>query len=182
MSDPLFEISGDVKGIFFYGEDVLETRASEVSDFEAVKQVIASLAATVAYHRGLGMAAPQIGISQRVFVLRNPHAENGAVNAFVNPEIVDSEGSVVSTEGCLSIPGVNVQVKRASRVLLRWQNLEGEEREEWLEGDSAIAAQHEFDHLNGIHILSNLTPLRKKLALNKHRKFMKRLHRAAKKV
>ena len=107
--------------------------------------------------KGVGLAAPQVGILKRLFVM-NATGEEGDDCVFVNPEIHDMRGNKEAEEGCLSIPEVYVQVRRALRCRIVGQNLAGEPVEVDLEELPARICQHETDHLNGVLILDRMGP------------------------
>ncbi len=102
---------------------------------------------------GVGLAAPQIGVGEALFIIKsNPKSP---IEAFINPKIVKvvdekTKGKKDSLEGCLSIPRIWSPVKRPQKVLLRYQNSEGEQIEKWFKGFDAVIIQHEVDHLHGI--------------------------------
>ena len=106
---------------------------------------------------GVGLAAPQIGINKRLFVM-NTSGEPHGRQVFVNPTLHDLHGSAESQEGCLSLPGVNVQVRRALTCRLTAQDLQGRPVELLLEGLPARVCQHETDHLNGVLIIDRMGP------------------------
>ena len=117
-----------------------------------VSDLAADMLETMYAAPGRGLAAPQIGVLQRLFVMdvgwkdgdRDPRV-------YINPEIVArSETVVTGPEGCLSIPGVTADVTRSEWIILRWTDETGAVREERLDGFAAICAQHEYDHLDGI--------------------------------
>jgi peptide deformylase len=107
--------------------------------------------------RGIGLAAPQVGVLKRIFVM-NPTGQEQDDMVFVNPEIRDMHGSAEAEEGCLSIPDVYVQVRRASRCRIVAQDPSGKPIER--EGEDLLCRiwQHETDHLNGILILDRMGP------------------------
>lgn len=109
---------------------------------------------------GRGLAAPQVGVLSRVFVMdASWKSGTAAPETFINPEIIwRSADQVPSTEGCLSIPGVLAEVPRAKEIILRWLTPEGAIAAQKLTGFRAICAQHEIDHLDGIVTLDHLTP------------------------
>jgi peptide deformylase len=104
--------------------------------------------------RGIGLAAPQVGVLKRVFVV-DLGDEHGLIE-FVNPEIVESTGSVVSVEGCLSVPGQSGEVDRPDRIVVRAQNRNGESFELHAEGLLAVCICHEYDHLEGILFIDKI--------------------------
>lgn len=118
---------------------------------------------TMYHYDGVGLAAPQVGISQRFFVM---DVGNGPV-AVINPEILEaSPETEIAEEGCLSFPEIFVEIERSKRVKVRYQNVRGEFVEEELEGYPARVFQHEFDHLNGVLIIDRIKPA-KRLLLRK---------------
>jgi peptide deformylase len=113
-------------------------------------------------NNGIGLAAPQVGLSKRVLVI-DVRQENQPVYIMVNPRITRREGEIEAEEGCLSLPEVFGQVKRAERVQVAYIDREGEERTLEAEGLLARAIQHEIDHLNGVLFSDRVTETHKKL-------------------
>ena len=117
---------------------------------------------------GVGLAAPQVGISKRFFVMDVPEDDGGHQrHAIINPRIVSVEGEQVGDEGCLSFPGLFQQVKRDMRVIVAAQDSSGEEIELDLRGLAARCVLHETDHCDGIVFLDRMTPLKRELAKRK---------------
>jgi peptide deformylase len=117
---------------------------------------------------GVGLAAPQVGVSKRIFVM--DVAVEGAErerHVFVNPEIVSIEGEQIGDEGCLSFPGLYQTVKREMRVIARAQNLKGEAFEIDVQNLAARCIMHETDHCDGIVFLDRMTPLKRQMAKRK---------------
>src|ERR1700761_4710455 len=136
-----------------YGEPVLERRAEAVTDFDTpeLHELIANMWETMYSAKGVGLAAPQVGVSQRISVIDVSVGEDESKKiVIINPEITLTEGKQVGEEGCLSIPGFREPVSRANVVKVRAQNEKGKPIE--LEGEELLARafQHEIDHLNGI--------------------------------
>lgn len=123
---------------------------------------------------GVGLAAPQVGISKRFFIMDVPN-EDGSPNplVFINPEIIAVEGEQVGDEGCLSFPGVYQVIKREMRVIARAQNLEGEAFEADLTDLAARCVLHETDHCDGIVFLDRMSPLKREIAKRKIRRLQK---------
>ncbi|PLV57170.1 peptide deformylase [Thermotoga sp. SG1] len=149
-----------------FGDPVLRKRAKPVTKFdEVLKRTIERMIETMYHYDGVGLAAPQVGISQRFFVM---DVGNGPV-AVINPEILEASSETeIAEEGCLSFPEIFVEIERSKKVKVRYQNVRGEFVEEELEGYPARVFQHEFDHLNGVLIIDRIKPakrllLRKKL-------------------
>jgi len=114
---------------------------------------------------GVGLAAPQIGVSKRIIVLDM----DGEFHVLINPHIVEiSDEEDESQEGCLSVPGVEAPVVRKRRVCVRGLNLEGEEIEVGGEGLIARALQHEIDHLDGVLFIDHLSPARRQSLLKEY--------------
>lgn len=109
---------------------------------------------------GRGLAAPQVGVMKRLFVMDVTWKE-GAKNpvAMINPRILARSDEVVAgEEGCLSIPGVSTDIVRPARVEMEWTNIDGQVQRRWLDGFAARCAQHEYDHLDGVVTFDRLAP------------------------
>lgn len=158
-----------------YGDPVLEKKTAPVTAFDAeLEQLANDMFETMYAARGVGLAAPQVGLSKRLTVIDCSAGEDPAQRlVLVNPEILDKDGVQVGEEGCLSIPGFREDVTRAKRAKVRAQNLQGETFE--IEGEDMLARalQHEIDHLEGILFLQHLSPLKRDLIRRKIRKMQK---------
>jgi peptide deformylase len=136
--------------------------------------LVADMFETMYAHKGVGLAAPQIGLSQRLTVIDCSAGEDPSQKlVFINPEITGREGAQVGEEGCLSIPGFREEVKRARQVTALAVDAKGERFEIVAEDLLARALQHETDHLNGILFLSHLSMLKRDLIRRKIRKLVK---------
>ncbi|MGD0579971.1 MAG: peptide deformylase [Bryobacteraceae bacterium] len=159
-----------------YGDSVLETPAQPIAEFgtSELRELVDSMFESMYAAKGLGLAAPQIGVSLRVAVIDTSAGQDPAARlVLINPEIVHKEGRQVGEEGCLSIPGFREDVKRALKIRLRAQNVEGEFFEIGGEELLARAMQHELDHLNGILFIHHVSPLKRDLIKRKIRKLAK---------
>ncbi|HXR96283.1 MAG TPA: peptide deformylase [Terriglobales bacterium] len=159
-----------------FPDPVLTTPAGPVQNFATpeLRQLIADMFESMYAANGVGLAAPQIGLSQRLTVIDCSVGEDPAQQlVLINPEIIRREGRQTGEEGCLSIPGFRADVSRAMNVTVRAQNVEGE----WFETSGsellARAMQHETDHLNGILFISHLSTLKRDLIKRKIRKLQK---------
>jgi len=159
-----------------YGNPVLETPAETVSEFDTpeLHKLIEDMFASMYAANGMGLAAPQIGISKRISVIDKSSGENPAEKiVLINPEIVRVEGKQTSEEGCLSVPGFREQVSRPKRVTIRAQNAKGE----WFQmtGEELLARAflHETDHLNGRLYITHVSMLKRDLIRRKVRKLQK---------
>jgi peptide deformylase len=119
---------------------------------------------------GIGLAAPQIGLNKRVFVMGTPSASY----ICVNPEIIEGQGQIKDQEGCLSYPGLYLHVNRYETVKVRYQDILGKAHEKEFTGIMARVFQHEYDHLNGICFVNKVSKLSLDLATKRRRKNMKR--------
>ena len=161
--------------LVLYGDPVLETPAAPVTRFDSeLRELVENMFATMYMAHGVGLAAPQIGISKRIAVIdissgKDPKAKIVAIN----PEIVSSEGGQKEDEGCLSLPGFREGVKRPVRVTIRAQDAKGKEFTMQGEGLLARAFCHETDHLNGRLFISHLSVLKREVILRKVRKMTK---------
>lgn len=145
-----------------------KARPVEVVDDE-IRKALADMAETMYGSAGIGLAAPQVAISRRLVVIDVPaDPEAGTPGTgliyLVNPEILSSEGSTTSTEGCLSFPGLEIDVKRAGKVRVTYLDDYGVRRERDADGLFAICIQHEIDHLDGIVFVDRLGPVSRRLA------------------
>ena len=159
-----------------YGDPVLETPAEPIEEFgtSELRELVESMFESMYAAKGLGLAAPQIGISRRLAVIDTSAGQDPAARVvLINPEIVEQNGRQVGEEGCLSIPGFREDVKRAMKIRLRAQNVEGEWFETGGEELLARAMQHELDHLNGILFINHVSPLKRDLIKRKIRKLAK---------
>lgn len=159
-----------------YGDPVLETKAKPVTEFGTpeLRQLVDDMFETMYANKGIGLAAPQVAVSERLAVIDPSAGEDpNAKLVLINPEILVKEGSQIGEEGCLSIPGFREDVKRAYKVRLRARNADGEYYE--TEGEELLsrAMQHEIDHLNGVLFLSHLSLLKRDLIRRKIRKLVK---------
>ncbi len=158
------------------GNPVLEKKAETVTEFGSPEllKLIEDMFESMYAAKGVGLAAPQIGISRRIAVIDTSGGEGPPKRLIlINPEIVHNEGKQVTEEGCLSVPGFREPVRRGSRVTVRAQNVNGEFFETEGEDLLARAFEHEIDHLNGRLYLSRLSPLKRDLIRRKVRKLQK---------
>jgi peptide deformylase len=152
-----------VRPVRIFGDPVLREKAREVRDFDdSLRTLVADLYETMAVYNGVGLAANQVGVSQRVFVIDLPH-EDGTRDRFavVNPVLDQRAGKEKGEEGCLSMPGIVEDVVRATRVRLRGLDEHGQKLERVVNGFLARAIQHETDHLDGVLFTDRLSMLKR---------------------
>ncbi|MCK5455075.1 MAG: peptide deformylase, partial [Calditrichia bacterium] len=129
-----------------------------------LKDFVDNLIETMRLNEGVGLAATQVNVVKQVFVIdKGLIDEAWEVQAYINPEILESEGLENLEEGCLSIPGIRAEVERPPAIKVKYQNLDGKLIEEQLEGLIAKVFQHEFDHLNGVLFVDRIPQLIRKL-------------------
>lgn len=161
--------------IVLYGDPVLETPAEPVTEFnEELKKLVDDMFESMYAAHGVGLAAPQIGISKRITVIDVTFKENpDAKLVLINPEIIGREGKQNGQEGCLSLPDFRENVTRANVVTVRAQDAEGS----WFEktGDDLLARAfcHEIDHLNGRLFISHVSALKRDLIKRKIKKLVR---------
>jgi peptide deformylase len=159
-----------------FGDPVLEQRGETVQEFDTpeLHKLLEDMFESMYASKGVGLAAPQIGISRRIAVIDLSLGEDPAQKlVLINPEIIRSEGKLVTEEGCLSVPGFREPVKRAAVVTARAQNAKGETFEVTGEELLARALQHETDHLNGRLYLSHLSVLKRDIIRRRIRRLQK---------
>ena len=162
--------------IVLYGEQVLEKQAEAVTDFDTpeLNKLIEDMFESMYAAKGVGLAAPQIGIAKRIAVVDLSVAEDPQQKiVLINPEVIRKEEFQTGEEGCLGLPGFREQVTRPKSVTVRAQNIKGE----WFEmnGEELLARAfcHEIDHLNGRLYISHVSALKRDLIRRKVRKLAK---------
>ena len=155
-----------------YPEPILSQPGEPVTEFNAeLSKLVADMFETTYANQGVGLAAPQVGVSKRVTVIDVSMGKDPKDRlVLINPEIIFSEGKLYEEEGCLSFPDIREKVVRAAKVRIRAQDEKGK----WFEMDGddllARAFQHEIDHLDGILFLFRMSALKRSLNLRKIRK------------
>jgi peptide deformylase len=165
-----------IYSIVKYGQPVLEQAAETITDFDTpeLHQLIDDMFQSMYAARGVGLAAPQIGVGKRVAVIDVSTGEDPSQKiVLINPELVNREGVQTGEEGCLSIPTFREPVARASKVTVCARDAKGVQFEMTGEDLLARAFQHETDHLNGTLYISHISPLKRDLIRRKIRKLQK---------
>lgn len=181
-----YKLEGEKLQIFTYPAPILKKVAKPVVDFnDELHLLIKNMLFTMYHAPGIGLAAPQVGVSQRLFVLdiwydreKITHADGteefrlSEFNpmVFINPVFKNKSGEIIHEEGCLSVPGIYEDVKRAELVTVEFQDMFGDRHE--IEADEllSVCLQHENDHLDGIVFIERLSFLKKQLL---EKKFLK---------
>ena len=159
-----------------YGNEVLEKRAQDVTVFDReLAKMIDDMFESMYAAQGVGLAAPQIGVSKRIAVIDITNGKDPKAKlVLINPEVIAMEGRQTEEEGCLSIPGFREKVKRPQRATVRALDAKGKEFTMTGEGLLARAFCHETDHLNGRLFITHLSTLKRDLLLRRVRKMMKK--------
>ena len=164
-----------VHEIVKYPDPVLAKRGEDVTEFgEDLKTLVEEMFESMYAAHGIGLAAPQIGLSKRLTVIDVSFKKDPADKlVLINPEIVEREGKQFEEEGCLSLPEIREKVNRAAKVKVRAQNVEGEWFE--VEGEELLsrALQHEIDHLDGVLFIDRLSRLKRDLVHRRIKKMQK---------
>lgn len=149
-----------------YGEDCLVKKSVDVEKVtDEILEILENMVETMHEANGVGLAAPQVGINKKMFVI---DIGDGVVRKIINPEILEYSDEVTETdEGCLSVPGIYKKVKRAYKINVRYMNVEGEVVEEEMTGFLAKAFQHEFDHLSGTLFIEKISPVARRVISQK---------------
>lgn len=180
---PNYRLEGEALKIFTYPAPVLKQVAKPVTEFNSeLRELVKNMLFTMYHAPGIGLAAPQVGKSIRLFVMDidferekilgpdgntdykysnfNPHV-------FINPVFKNKSGEILYEEGCLSVPGVYEEVKRADHVTVEYFDLNGKPQTLEAEGTLAVCLQHENDHLDGIVFLERLSMLKRQFLTKK---------------
>jgi peptide deformylase len=155
----------DLRQIRVYGDPVLRQKAKPVEKIDgSIEQLVDEMFLVLEAEGGIGLAAPQIGVSLRVIIVSVP-ADSGSRTelALVNPVITSAEGSFEHEEGCLSVPGLYEKVERKARVTVEGLELSGVPYKGHYEGLPATVFQHEIDHLDGVLFVDRISPMRRRL-------------------
>jgi peptide deformylase len=152
-----------IRRIVIYGDPVLRRKSDDITSFDdSLRALVADMYETNKSYNGVGLAANQVGVAQRVFIVDVPVAENTRERfAVINPVLDQREGKESGEEGCLSMPGLYEEVMRATKLRLRGFDEFGKPLEKIVEGYLARAVQHETDHLDGVLFTDRLGPLKK---------------------
>ncbi len=149
--------------IRLYGDPVLREKAAEITRVDdSILKLVADMFDTLRQAQGLGLAANQVGVLKRVFVVNLSHVKEGeSPLVLINPVLTDKAGEIIGEEGCLSIPGIYEDVLRAKNVTFKGIDLTGKETIIQAEDLLSRVMQHELDHLNGILFIDHLSKIKR---------------------
>ena len=161
-----------IRPILTYPDPELKKKSAAVTVIsDKIRELAKDMAETMYDAPGVGLAAPQIGVHQRVIVIDVAGSdEPPALITAINPVIIHAEGETYEEEGCLSVPKYAANVRRHARVIVKGLNLDGEEVVWRAEGLLAVAFQHEIDHLDGILFVDHISQLKRDLFRRRYRK------------
>ena len=160
-----------LRPIHLLGSPVLRQQSDKVETIDDdVRALVRNLFDTMYAAEGIGLAANQVGVAQRVAVV---DCEDDPRLVLINPVILEREGKTREEEGCLSIPDIFGDVDRADQIVLETTNLDGKRERFELKDLTARAVQHEIDHLDGVLFLDHLSPLKRQMLLKKWKKLRK---------
>ncbi|MCK4503794.1 MAG: peptide deformylase [Desulfuromonadales bacterium] len=161
--------------ILCYPDPLLKKKSTPVTEFnDELKQLADDMVETMYAAPGVGLAAPQVGVLQRLIILDcSGSEEDDDLIVAVNPEIIAGDGDSLEEEGCLSVPGYYANVKRHETATMRYQDVDGNYHEREADGLLAIGMQHELDHLNGVLFVDRLSPLKRSIFRKKYMKMLK---------
>ena len=162
--------------ILFYPNPILLQKAEKIIHFDKnLKELSQNMLKTVEHYKGIGLAAPQVGVLKRIFVMRLEDEKTKEMQSHIciNPEIEDAQGEIIFEEACLSIPTVQEKVTRKEKLHLSYQDLEGNKKKLKTEKLQSVCIQHEIDHLDGILFINRISPLKRKILLSKYKKATK---------
>ena len=149
-----------------YGSDILREEAKNVEKIDdEIKNILDNMVETMYETKGVGLAAPQVGISLRMFVCDKG---DGIVKKIINPKITPLTNTLTECEeGCLSVPGIYKKVRRPEKIKIEYTNIDGENVIEEVDDFLAIIMQHEYDHLDGILFIDKVSPIAKRMISRK---------------
>ena len=161
-----------IRTILAYPDPELKKKSAPVTIInETVRQIISDMAETMYAAPGIGLAAPQIGVHQRIVVIDIAGSEDPpALITAINPVIVHAEGETFEEEGCLSVPKYAANVRRHAKIVVKGLNIDGEETTWRAEGLLSVAFQHEIDHLDGILFIDQISQLKREIFRRKYRR------------
>ncbi|MDR1482487.1 MAG: peptide deformylase [Synergistaceae bacterium] len=147
-----------VLDVLIYPNSALRVEASEIIDWDGgLKKLITDMWETMYTSKGVGLAAPQVGVSKRLIVIEY----EGERHVVINPRIIEEEGFERADEGCLSFPGIYESVERPAKIHVIYRDETGSQRDEVIDGFLARVFAHEIDHLSGRLFIDRLSPLKK---------------------
>lgn len=161
-----------IRPILTYPDPELKKKSAPVTIInDSIRQLVEDMTETMYDAPGVGLAAPQIGVHQRVIVIDIAGSdEPPALIAAINPVIVHADGETFEEEGCLSVPKYAANVRRHAKIVVKGLNVDGDETTWRADGLLAVAFQHEIDHLDGILFIDHISQLKREIFRRKYRR------------
>lgn len=164
--------------IRYWPDPILKQKGEPITEWdEGLRKLLSDMAETMYANRGIGLAAQQVGIAKLMLVCDVPPEEEGGKGsgllAITNPRIIWREGEITWKEGCLSFPGLEIEVTRWEKIRVAYQDEYGKYRELEAAGLLAVCLQHEIDHVNGVVFVDRVGPVRRKMALREYERLRK---------
>jgi len=162
-----------------YPDKILGKKTATVENIDGqTQQLIDNMIETMKHAHGVGLAANQVGISQKLCIIDiSVREEEVPLIVLLNPVIIEKTGMIEAEEGCLSVPGYMTTIKRAEKVFIRGVNREGKEMEIEAGGLLARALQHEIDHLEGLLLIDRMSPIRREFFKRRYKKFLQEMNK-----
>ena len=167
--------------ILYYPHEILTTPAETVTEVtDEIRKLLDDMAETMYLNKGLGLAGNQVGLLKKLVCIDIPADEENGIQPtgllqMINPRIVEADGEIEFQEGCLSFPGLYIDVKRASRVVMEYMDRNGKLQRVESNGLFGVAIQHEIDHTNGIVFIDRLSPRARKRALKEYDRLKRKM-------
>ena len=167
-------MKNDLK-IHYYGSPVLREKLAEIQELpEQFQDLVDDMFELMSNEEGIGLSANQVGRDLRFFIADfSLYNDEMKKRVFINPEILEAEGEIKEEEGCLSLPDIQVAVKRADKIKIRYRDANFTEHVEEYSGYLSRVIQHETDHVNGKFMTDRISPLKRKLLDNKLKQIVK---------
>lgn len=157
--------------LLYFPDEYLSNPCRKITHFDSsLKEIIAEMKNHMSYHKGLGLTANQVGYGIAVMIVKD---KKDVVHEFINPQVIETDGSISMSEGCLSAPSIFLEITRPSSVLLQYQDITGEIKQVMAEGIEARCILHEMEHINGESFMKNVNRTVRKIALSKLKKYLK---------
>lgn len=171
-----------VRNVIKYPDKILRKKSNNVEHFdEKLHSLLDDMNETMRDHKGIGLAAIQVGVPKKVFIINlvNDDEESDEIYApelfeFINPTIISSNGLFANSEGCLSVPGIYEEIERFEELKIKYQDRNGKEHQKTIDGILSIAFQHEYDHLEGKLFVDKFSYLKRKKFDKEWKKGIKR--------
>ena len=163
MSNPKINTQ-NILPILKYGDPVLRKKVNNITDFKNISNIVELMFNTMYAEKGIGLAANQVGLNINLMVMDTSPIEEGAeTHVFINSNIIETNGSIIMEEGCLSVPDIRAEIRRPESIIVEYNNINNNLIEKQFSGLIARVIQHEFDHLQGKFFIDYLAQSKRSL-------------------